>query len=1199
MLAAGEAAAQSFSTVLSTNLFQPTGISVSPLNRYLISDTANNRVIEFNPDTSALSVLAGGSGGAVDGQGIDAAFRSPQGILALNDGIIVADTGNNVIRRISYQGLVETIAGNLALAHEADEIGGVPSNGGFTDGPALSASFRNPSGLAFDGQNRVFIADSGNRAIRVLDLSTRTVSTLVSSGLSLPTGLAVGLGGELFIADTGTHSIKRWRQGDAVPALVAGKNSAFDSGFRNSAVATNALFRSPRGIYYREAKDELVIADTVNGVLRTILNVSTSSPRVETFALTDTAGFRSPVAVTRDSAGIFLVLDSEKSSLHSVITVQTPRIAEPKIGFIRIVILPDTGAEVAILEPVTDSTFENDVIIAISGESGAVHHYTLGPGPTNVLQSDSIPVPNENSPTAPNFVSPGPASPLPRTLDSPQPVLRIKAYSTGREGEERIPSRVVTSTFRFQVATPELNSKETPGAIVFKDATQGAAIFYTLDGSEPVNSTNVNPNVRGPARHGDSIPLIVGTNKLTIKARAYRADYRESSLAIAEFSPTNFVPNRISLGFEYGEASSEFIASAGQRFYAPVTLSLLPGAKAYGLQFNLSVEAETGPSVADFGMSFESMLMKPLPSGEFVTIPPSTFVGLFPQVETYYFTNSVEGRIITNSFNFTNFYQIFSNLLFTNISQRILGVGWNERIPKTNLYNTVVQDLITYSIPHDRLFLSANGQAVPGGFSFFVPPNAQAGDTYKVRVDRPSATADGVSADIYIQAPDEDDISPVRAVRTLTIGSKRYLVGDVSPFRWFNAGDFGDTNILNNDITQIMEVLAYGYGYPPVGSDFWDAMDTCCVTTNGVNLSDLFEYWDGNDQIINTIGFGDNSLAKTPLKAIDFSDLFVAFRRSLDPSLVWYERYWSNGVRHASVVTNQFRGERALTRQSTAQTPPQSDPVLQTTERPALRMGLANVTGVPGQNVSVPITAEVAGGYPLRGLMLGIEIEPLDGATLPAQIDFVPGALGAPTTLVNRRPGHLGAIWLNTDVNGLIGQGTLGAIVFRVPSDASPSAIYRVKFGHASGSPNGISLFPVSKTDGVVSMANRPADTAWNDGIPDSWRVQYFGAIATPISHSMLDPDGDGVNNLREFKTGTNPLDAADNLRVQASTNAREMRLKFRTVVGRNYVLEASETLEPGSWRVVRPDIAGTGSSIEATESSAGAQLYYRLRLKE
>jgi hypothetical protein len=123
--------------------------------------------------------------------------------------------------------------------------------------------------------------------------------------------------------------------------------------------------------------------------------------------------------------------------------------------------------------------------------------------------------------------------------------------------------------------------------------------------------------------------------------------------------------------------------------------------------------------------------------------------------------------------------------------------------------------------------------------------------------------------------------------------------------------------------------------------------------------------------------------------------------------------------------------------------------------------------------------------------------------------------------------------------------------------------------------------------------------SAWSDDISDTWRALHFGSVWAPLSHAAVDADGDGVTNLAEYKLGTNPLDASDNLRVRANASARNFRMRFRTAEGRKYVLEASATLQPGSWQIVRPEIVGTGAAYEMNEDSNGARLYYRLRLKE
>src|SRR5206468_6325220 len=111
------------------------------------------------------------------------------------------------------------------------------------------------------------------------------------------------------------------------------------------------------------------------------------------------------------------------------------------------------------------------------------------------------------------------------------------------------------------------------------------------------------------------------------KIRAFRPHYEPGEITVQNFSPTNYDANKISFGFASGEASSDFVASPGQLFYAPMTLSTLPNTKVYSLQFNVAVtNVNPAPPVLE-GATFRSMLVKPDPANPdlFITIPPAMF----------------------------------------------------------------------------------------------------------------------------------------------------------------------------------------------------------------------------------------------------------------------------------------------------------------------------------------------------------------------------------------------------------------------------------------------------------------------------------------------------------------------------------------------------------------------------------------------
>ncbi len=103
-------------------------------------------------------------------------------------------------------------------------------------------------------------------------------------------------------------------------------------------------------------------------------------------------------------------------------------------------------------------------------------------------------------------------------------------------------------------------------------------MYYTTDGSNPTNDgsgTSI-----GPITNGATLSLNITTNT-TFQIEAFRANYQPSATTSTTFSPTNYSANTISFGFASGEASSDFVGAPGQTFYAPVTLTTLPGTLMY------------------------------------------------------------------------------------------------------------------------------------------------------------------------------------------------------------------------------------------------------------------------------------------------------------------------------------------------------------------------------------------------------------------------------------------------------------------------------------------------------------------------------------------------------------------------------------------------------------------------------------------
>jgi DNA-binding beta-propeller fold protein YncE len=232
-------------------------------------------------DSSPL--IGTGSPGAADGNQCCAQFDNPgdialswgyvgSGYTTLTDRLYIADTGNHTIRRIRFRQSFEACPQPYFIETEA----GVAGEAGSNDGRPDQARFNAPRGVVVAPDGSIYVADTGNHTIRRIGPDgVTTVAGLAGapgwadgpagvSRLDSPSGIDVGDGGELFIADSGNHVIRKVSP-DGMLTTIAGTPGV--AGWADGP-ARSALFAGPVGV--RVLGRTVYVADTSNNVIRAI-----------------------------------------------------------------------------------------------------------------------------------------------------------------------------------------------------------------------------------------------------------------------------------------------------------------------------------------------------------------------------------------------------------------------------------------------------------------------------------------------------------------------------------------------------------------------------------------------------------------------------------------------------------------------------------------------------------------------------------------------------------------------------------------------------------------------------------------------------------------------------------------------------------------------------------------------------------------
>ena len=269
-------------------------------------------------------------------------------------------------------GIIDTVAGTGVAGYSGD------------GGPATSAQINKPTGAAVDASGNIYIVDTLNNRIRKVDAATGIIQTVAGTGgagysgdggpatsaeIKNPVGVAVDASGNIYIADTENHRIRKVDAATGIIQTVAGTGVGGDSG--DGGPATSAQLRKAQGVTV-DASGNIYIADTLNQRIR---KVDAPTGIIQTVAGTGVAGYsgdggpatsaqiKNPAVVAVDASGNIYIGDTDNHRIRKV---------DPATGIIQTVAGTGVAGYSGDGGPATSAQIKNPAVVAVDA-SGNIY----------------------------------------------------------------------------------------------------------------------------------------------------------------------------------------------------------------------------------------------------------------------------------------------------------------------------------------------------------------------------------------------------------------------------------------------------------------------------------------------------------------------------------------------------------------------------------------------------------------------------------------------------------------------------------------------------------------------------------------------------------------------------------------------------------------------------------------------------------
>lgn len=298
-------------------LRNPSGVAIDKWGNKYVADQYNHTIRKVSA-SGAITTFAGtGAAGHVNGSATVAKFNYPTGLATDNDGnLYVADLGNHVIRKISPAGQVITLAGEAEVAGSSDGLG----NAAHFNSPAGVVVDQANNVYVTDARNQLIRKISPNGEVITIAGKAGIIGLANGTGsaarFNYPAGIVVDGTGTLYVADEGNHQIRKITAGGVVTTYAGTGAKGLKNGNR-----TDALFNFPNGLamymgtlYVTDAGNQLIRAISASGAVSTL--AGTAGVPGSANGVPEAAYFNNPSGIIVDAIGRIFVADKSNHAIR-------------------------------------------------------------------------------------------------------------------------------------------------------------------------------------------------------------------------------------------------------------------------------------------------------------------------------------------------------------------------------------------------------------------------------------------------------------------------------------------------------------------------------------------------------------------------------------------------------------------------------------------------------------------------------------------------------------------------------------------------------------------------------------------------------------------------------------------------------------------------------------------------------------------